>query len=80
MSNQYTDNPITERQAAVLRFIVAFLMRNAFPPTLREIGRHMGIESTNGVVDQLRALERKGYIERVTGVARGIRVLRDAWE
>ncbi|MCA9522077.1 MAG: transcriptional repressor LexA, partial [Myxococcales bacterium] len=35
-----------------------------YPPTIREIGAHMGIGSTNGVSDHLKALERKGYLER----------------
>lgn len=56
--------PLTDRQQAILDFIRAWTREHRYPPTLREIGKHMGIRSTNGVSDHLRALERKGYLKR----------------
>ncbi len=56
--------PLTRRQRQVLNFITRSIERRGYPPTMREIGQHMGIRSTNGVNDHLKALERKGYIER----------------
>jgi repressor LexA len=44
---------------------------------LREIGEHMGIRSTNGVNDHLRALERKGYLRREDMKSRALRVVED---
>jgi repressor LexA len=55
---------LTARQEQVLRFITDSITDHGYPPTLREIGAHMGIRSTNGVNDHLRALERKGYLTR----------------
>lgn len=55
---------LTQRQQQVLDFIRDSINRRGYPPTLREIGAHMGIRSTNGVNDHLRALERKGYLTR----------------
>jgi repressor LexA len=46
---------------------------NGYPPTLREIGEHMGIRSTNGVNDHLKALERKGYLVREELKSRALR-------
>jgi DNA-binding MarR family transcriptional regulator len=66
---------LTGRQQDALDFVVDFTTDNGFPPTLREIGDHMGIRSTNGVNDHLKALERKGYIERKELQSRGIRVV-----
>lgn len=40
---------------------------NGYPPTLREIGAHMGIRSNNGVDCHLRALERRGLVRRASG-------------
>jgi len=40
---------------------------------LREIGARMGIRSTNGVNDHLRALERKGYLTREDMKSRALR-------
>src|SRR5215468_6067683 len=55
---------LTQRQQMVLDFIRESIATRGYPPTLREIGAKMGIRSTNGVNDHLRALERKGYLTR----------------
>ena len=64
---------LTDRQRAILEFVRRSVVRNGYPPTLREIGRHFGIRSTNGVNDHLRALERKGYLERLELKSRTLR-------
>lgn len=64
---------LTERQRAVLDFIVESISDRGYPPTLREIGNHLGIRSTNGVNDHLRALERKGYLTREDMKSRTLR-------
>lgn len=64
---------LTERQCVVLDYIRACVDANGYPPTLREIGRHMGISSTNGVNDHLRALEKKGYLTRQDMKSRTLR-------
>lgn len=56
--------PLTKRQRQVLTFVERSIEERGYPPTMREIGQHMGIRSTNGVNDHLKALERKGYIVR----------------
>lgn len=66
---------LTARQAQALQFIRSSIENQGYPPTLREIGKHMGIGSTNGVNDHLRALERKGYITRDDLKSRGLRVV-----
>jgi repressor LexA len=65
--------PLTDRQRAVLSFISESIERRGYPPTLREIGEHMGIRSTNGVNDHLKALEKKGYLEREDLKSRALR-------
>ncbi len=55
---------LTRRQKEILIFICFFTKDNGFPPTIREVGEHFSISSTNGVSDHLRALERKGYLSR----------------
>lgn len=67
---------LTDRQAAVLDFIENHIEETGYPPTIREIGDHLGIKSTNGVNDHLKALERKGYLERQTGKSRALKPLR----
>ena len=68
--------PLSQRQAAVLAFLQTFATRNGYPPTVREIGAHFGIGSPNGVCGHLRALERKGYIQRDRRRSRAISPVR----
>jgi repressor LexA len=63
---------LTERQEQCLRFIVQFTFENLYQPSLREIADHMGINSTNGVNDHLRALQRKGYLVMAERSARAL--------
>jgi repressor LexA len=64
---------LTQRQKMVLEFIQNTINVDGYPPTLREIGNFMGIRSTNGVNDHLRALERKGYLTRKDMKSRTLR-------
>lgn len=64
---------LTDRQHQVLKYIRDSIVERGYPPTLREIGAHMGIKSTNGVNDHLRALERKGYLTREDMKSRALR-------
>ena len=64
---------LTERQKKVLEFIIDQLSTSGYPPTIREIGVHMNISSTNGVNDHLKALERKSYLERHENKSRALR-------
>ena len=55
--------PLTKRQQRVYDFIKNHIEENGWPPTIREIGKHMGINSPNGVLGHFRALKKKGWIE-----------------
>lgn len=66
---------LTKRQAQTLEFIRQSIEERGYPPTLREIGESMGIRSTNGVNDHLRALERKGYLRREDMKSRALRLV-----
>ena len=58
---------MTDRQREVLHFIRTFGERHGVPPTVREIGERFGF-TARAAFDHLRALERKGMLERrVTG-------------
>ena len=63
----------TQRQQQVLDFINNCIHSRGYPPTMREIGEHLGIRSTNGVNDHLKALERKGYLVRDDMKSRALR-------
>ncbi len=70
---------LTQRQREILDFISASINERGFPPTLREIGEHFQIRSTNGVNDHLKALEKKGHLRREDLKSRAMRpILPDA--
>jgi repressor LexA len=72
---------LTQRQRDILDFISASIVERGFPPTLREIGEHFNIRSTNGVNDHLKALEKKGHLRREDLKSRAMRpVLPDGGE
>lgn len=71
---------LTKRQAQTLEYIRQSIEERGYPPTLREIGEYMGIRSTNGVNDHLRALERKGYLRREDMKSRALRLVGEAPE
>ena len=56
-------SPLTLRQQAVFDFIRRTIYLEQRPPSIREIGRHVGISSPNGVVGHLTALVKKGRLE-----------------
>src|SRR3954463_5993720 len=64
---------LTQRQRDILDFISASISERGFPPTLREIGEHFNIRSTNGVNDHLKALEKKGHLRREDLKSRAMR-------
>ncbi|MSP91183.1 MAG: transcriptional repressor LexA [Myxococcales bacterium] len=67
---------LTSKQQNVLDFVHTYQCENGFPPSIREIGEHFGIRSTNGVVDHLRALERKGFLQHTENRSRSLQVVR----
>jgi repressor LexA len=69
----YMAEALTQRQRDILDFITASIVERGFPPTLREIGEHFKIRSTNGVNDHLKALEKKGHLRREDLKSRAMR-------
>ena len=68
------DRQPTAKQLKVLRFVADFRARHSYAPTHREICDHFGWTSTVAAVSHLEALERRGLVERVRGIARGLRL------
>ncbi|HEC15382.1 MAG TPA: transcriptional repressor LexA [Sedimenticola sp.] len=66
---------LTARQTEILNLIRSHIRDTGFPPTRAEICKIMGFSSPNAAEDHLRALARKGAIEVLPGISRGIRIL-----
>lgn len=66
---------LTLKQKKVLDFIKNFIDEFGFAPTLKEIQDKFGISYKRGVVQYLKSLQKKGYIQR-TSEKRGIRIVK----
>lgn len=66
---------LTERQQEVFDFLKRHIESTGMPPTRAEISRELGFRSPNAAEEHLKALARKGAIEIVSGMSRGIRLL-----
>ena len=66
---------LTAKQKTVLEFIGRYSLGRGFPPTLREIGKGIGLANISAVRGHLIALEKKGYITKEADKARSIRVV-----
>jgi len=65
---------LTKRQCEVYEFIRDKIRTRGYGPTVREIGTNFEIRSPNGVMCHLKALERKGLIDREPNMSRAIRL------
>jgi repressor LexA len=71
---------LTERQQAVYEFIRDKIRNRGYGPTVREIGLEFDINSPNGVVCHLKALEKKGAIKREQNLSRAIELMAEPIE
>lgn len=63
---------LTTRQREVYEFIRDKIRTRGYGPTVREIGTQFNISSPNGVMCHLKALEKKGLINREPNMSRAI--------
>ena len=54
----------TKKEKAILKFIETQVLENGYPPSVREIGKSVGLSSTATVHSYLNKLEEKGYIKK----------------
>ncbi|MBE2183556.1 MAG: repressor LexA [Anaerolineae bacterium] len=69
-------NKISEKQRNILRFMETFIDQKGYPPTIRQIGEAVGIDSTSVVNYNLNKLVQAGYLERTGRTSRGIRLIK----
>ena len=58
------EKPLSKRQQSILQFTHGYMEEHGRPPTIREIGKAVGINSTSVVNYNLGKLEEKGYLDR----------------
>src|SRR5437016_14513272 len=55
---------LTDRQQQIWNFLVEYVDRHGYPPTVREIGEQVGLASPSTVHAHLANLERAGLLRR----------------
>lgn len=58
----------------ILAFIRDYIKHNQRPPTVREIAKELGFNSTSSVVYHLHKLEQTGFLKREKGSSRNLRL------
>lgn len=69
---------LSARQRQILGFVQEFAKEHGYPPSVRDIARGVGINSTSVVDHHLKALARMGFLRRAAGISRGIELLIDS--
>jgi repressor LexA len=69
---------LTETQQAILALISERIAADGVPPSQTEIAHAMGFKGVRAAQYHIEALEQAGYIRRVPGQARGIRLVHEA--
>ena len=67
--------PLSKMERRILDYLVEYLRRNTYQPSIREIGKRFGIKSTKTVSEYLQSLADKGFIEREASRSRGVKIL-----
>lgn len=70
------ERPLTKRQTAILKWIIAYIAKHRYPPAVRDLCEQFGTTPCP-MQQHLTALARKGYVRRTRGVSRGLRVVRE---
>lgn len=55
---------LTEKQQRILKYIAEATAAQGYPPSVREIGQHVGLRSSSSVHAQLTTLRERGYLEK----------------
>ena len=66
------DESLTDRQRELLHYLRDYQRENGVMPSTREIQRHFGFASQTAAMSHLRALQKKGIIQRHAGKARAV--------
>ncbi|MBO5478455.1 MAG: transcriptional repressor LexA [Clostridia bacterium] len=69
-------NELNKREKAILKYIEKQIALNSYPPSVREIGKAVGLKSTATVHGYLAKLEEKGYIKKESQKGRTLKLLK----
>lgn len=67
---------LNKREKAILKFIEKQIAKDGYPPSVREIGKAVGLRSTATVHGYLAKLQEKGYIKKEEQKGRTLKLLK----
>lgn len=76
MRRKKDSNELNQREEAILKFIEKQIKMKGYPPSVREIGKSVGLKSTATVHGYLNQLAQKGYIKKEEQKGRTLKVLK----
>jgi repressor LexA len=76
MGRKKDPESLNKREKAILKFIEKEVIANGYPPSVREIGKAVGLKSTATVHGYLSKLEEKGYIKKESQKGRTLKLLK----
>ena len=66
----------SRKEKAILKFIEDQVLTNGYPPSVREIGKAVGLSSTATVHAYLEKLEKEGYIKKQDKKGRTLKIIK----
>lgn len=80
MRKKNNSNALNKREEAIVKFIEKQIKVKGYPPSVREIGKAVGLKSTATVHGYLNKLEEKGYIKKEQQKGRTLKLLKGGLE
>ena len=77
MNHKRVKDGLNKREKSILKYIANQIEKNGYPPSVREIGKAVGLSSTATVHGYLARLEEKGYLKKETQKGRTLKLLKD---
>ena len=77
MKHKILKEGLNKREKSILKYISKQIEKNGYPPSVREIGKAVGLSSTATVHGYLSRLEEKGYVKKENQKGRTLRLLKD---
>lgn len=75
-----SSDELNKRERAILKYIEKHVMNYGYPPSVREIGKAVGLKSTATVHGYIASLEKKGFVKKESQKGRTLKLLKGGLE
>lgn len=75
-----SSDELNKREKAILKFIEKHVLNHGYPPSVREIGKAVGLKSTATVHGYIASLEKKGFVKKESQKGRTLKLLKGGLE